>query len=41
MAVGAGLFDTENAADRVFDLMSFSYLEGADRDASISAWKGL
>ena len=41
MAAGAGLFDNEAAADRVFDLMSFSYLEDADRDASIDAWKGL
>lgn len=41
MAVAAGIFASEDTADRLIDFMSFSYLEGNDMTASIRAWQQL
>lgn len=41
MAVEAGIFDSEEAADQLIDFMSFSYHEGADMEAAIGAWERL
>lgn len=41
MAVAEGLFASEAPADQLIDYMSFSYLEGAEMEASIRAWQQL
>lgn len=41
MAVEAGLFDTEKAADQLIDHMSFSYHEGEAMEQSLQAWQAL
>lgn len=41
MAVEAGLFATEEAADRLIDHMSFSYLEGEQMEASLQGFRSL
>ena len=41
MAVASGLFADEETAGLVIDHMSFSYLEGADMEDAVEAWKRL
>lgn len=41
MAVASGLFADEETAGLVIDHMSFSYLEGADMEEAVDAWKRL
>lgn len=41
MTAAAGIFDSEAEAERLIDFMSFTYHEGADMAASLSAWERL